>query len=543
MKKRLAVMCMAAALATTMMPMGVLAAENTKTLVTDSEKKETEREYKAYQIFTGDYYLNESGEKILSNVDFSDNVSEQARREVKQLLGLPEDASVDEVLKVISGENFDAKKFAASVSEMALRNGEQTLFGNGQVLAVVDGKANIGTPGYFIIIDTTEELGEGESRNAALLQTTNGTLEIKDKKGTVTSDKKVADCNDSTGEKTNGACVNTADHDIGDVIDFKLTGTVAENYDLYENYVFIFHDRQSEGLALLEDSFIVTVENAGEETITLLPGQYTVATAATEGYDAAMQDGCTFEVRFENMKNIPAIKANSTVVVDYQAVLTKDAVIGAAGNPNEMTLEFSNNPDTQDTGKTKVHKTTVFTYKVVVNKVDDNKNPLAGAQFALFKLYKDWTPEEGLVENKDYYVKDQAYYQFVAEPEAETGDASNVKNRFTFKGLDDGQYILVETKTPDGYNTIAPYEFTVKASHDDGELKLTSLNGDLIVGEVELTTNVEDGCLTTDIQNKKGTLLPSTGGMGTTLFYLIGSALVVGAGITLFVRRRITKEL
>lgn len=124
---------------------------------------------------------------------------------------------------------------------------------------------------------------------------------------------------------------------------------------------------------------------------------------------------------------------------------------------------------------------------------------------------------------------------------------SNNGTTFTFKGLDDGEYILTETTTPSGYNTIDPITFTVKADHTitwDGKNRtgvLTSLNGTEASGKITFTANGDKSELATDVVNKQGSLLPSTGGIGTTIFYVIGGILMVGAGVILVSRRRRSK--
>ena len=120
----------------------------------------------------------------------------------------------------------------------------------------------------------------------------------------------------------------------------------------------------------------------------------------------------------------------------------------------------------------------------------------------------------------------------------------NDMTTFTFSGLDDGDYKLSETTTPAGYNTISDIEFTITAEHEinSDNPALTSLNGNVSSGVITFTPNTSGGSLTTDVINQKGSTLPSTGGMGTTLFYIIGGVLVVGAAVLLIVKRRMSVE-
>ena len=235
---------------------------------------------------------------------------------------------------------------------------------------------------------------------------------------------------------------------------------------------------------------------------------------------------------------------SSVVTVEFTAVLNENANIGSLGNPNEVYLEYSNNPnkseagdntpgtpdqpdqpdqpeDEHETGKTPNDVVIVFTYKVVVNKVDNEGNDLPGAGFTLYK-------------------KDAESGEYVELAAVEAGTAT----QFSFVGLDDGEYKLVETDTPQGYNSIEDIEFTVTAEHDilSDNPALTSLSGEAVSGEVTFTPVVSQGSLSTDVVNNKGTTLPETGGMGTSIFYILGSILAVAAVVLLVKKKRMGAE-
>ena len=220
------------------------------------------------------------------------------------------------------------------------------------------------------------------------------------------------------------------------------------------------------------------------------------------------------------------------VVLTYNCTLNNDAVVGKAGNPNTVHLEFDNNPNKcgEGTPGGKTHDDTniVFTYKTVFNKVDKDKNPLTGADFKLEKKVKGkWVDVTTLGDGTNKPAK--------------TGDTTG--STFTFTGLDDGQYKLTETTTPGGYNTIDPIEFTITAEHDvkSDNPALTALTG---TGDKEftMTPDLNAGSLSADIINEKGSTLPSTGGIGTTMFYIIGAIMVIGAGVVLISRRRMNVQ-
>ena len=238
-----------------------------------------------------------------------------------------------------------------------------------------------------------------------------------------------------------------------------------------------------------------------------------------------LTDGDTFEVRFANLKSTAA-KANSVITVEYSSTLNDQAVLGSTGNPNTMHITYSNNPNDDqggEDGKTPDDTVIVFTYKVVANKVTKNPAyveggtepeyiPLKGAGFTLYKK--------------------NASGKYVAVGSEVKGDKMTT---FEWKGLDDGDYKISETTTPAGYNTIADIEFTITAEHEvlSDNPTLTSLSGgDKFTGEVET------GALSADIENNKGSTLPETGGMGTTIFYVLGSVLVIGAAVLLITKKR-----
>ena len=209
---------------------------------------------------------------------------------------------------------------------------------------------------------------------------------------------------------------------------------------------------------------------------------------------------------------------------------------------NKAKLEFSNNPNEEQdgnkkpsTGETPWDNVIVFTYKVVINKYANSVaegNKLSGAEFTLEKIVKDTNVEGG--SRKD----------IVAVVKSKDGTS------FTFNGLDDGNYILTETKTPATYNTIAPITFKVTAEHEiewtlsdttEGNRRtdvLTNLTGEKVTGEISFTVAKKDGQLSADVVNMSGSTLPSTGGMGTTIFYVVGTILVLAAVVLLITKKR-----
>ena len=323
-----------------------------------------------------------------------------------------------------------------------------------------------------------------------------------------TSEKKVKDINDSKGT-TMTDWQDSADWDIGDEVPFQLKGTVVADYDKYTVYKMTFHDHESKGLTLIKDSVEVYVD-----------GNKVTDTTKYEVVTEHLGDNCTFEVRFADLKKISDVKAGSVITVEYKSELNKDAVIGSLGNPNEMYMEFSNNPNDDqggETGKTPVDKVIVFTYKTIVNKVDPEGNPLEGAEFTLEKKVGEEWVEKAVVKNTE-------------------------GTTFTFKGLDDGLYRLTETKTPAEYNTMNPnpLEFEITATHEETavEPKLLTLKGNVTTGDVSFESSLENGSLTANVVNNKGSELPSTGGMGTTILYAAGTVMILAAAVFLVMQKK-----
>lgn len=446
----------------------------------------TDHVYEIYQIFTGDV----SG-TTLSNVKWGQNGTGTEGETVDSttldaIKGIDKDASDQTKLETI-------KKYAKL---------ESTLF------KTVTNGASVKVPeGYYLIKDTDKSLAGKDDSYTTYIVKVAGNVDITPKSDKPSSEKKVKDTNDTDGTTTDWQ--DSADYDIGDEVPFQLKGTVASNYDSYKTYKFVFHDKESKGLTFNKETVKVYVDG------TEITQEYTIKENPT--------DNDTFDVEFTNLKDIKSVHAGSVITVEYKSTLNEEAVLGEKGNPNEMHLEYSNNPNDDqggETGKTPKDIVIVFTYKTIINKVDASGAALKGAEFKLYKVMKDGSEEEVAV---------------VKNPEGTT---------FTFNGLDDGNYILRETTTPDGYNSISDIKFRITASHDvlSAFPALNDLTGNKVTGEIELIADKTAGSLTSDIVNQKGSELPETGGMGTTAMYLVGGVLVAGALLLLITKRRMDTD-
>ena len=464
--------------------------------------------YEAYQIFTGDL----SG-TTLSNIVWGSGVSEAGQT------ALGDAAAKAETLKT----EADAKAFAKAVAPYLTTAA-------GSANTVTDGKYVISglAAGYYLVKDQDGSLtGDNDSYTEYIIQVV-GNVTATPKSDVPEVQKKVKDINDST-DTTKTDWQDSADYDIGDSIPFQLKATLADNVSSYTTYKVVFHDTLSKGLTYNNDAKVYI---DGTET----NGFTVTATVNADGTT-------TLTVSCDDVKALGA--GNSSVItVEYTAKLNENAVLGSAGNPNEVYLEYSNNPNksekgNNETGETPKDVVIVFTYKTIINKVDSENKPLTGAAFKLEKLIKG---------------KDGAADTWTTVKEFTVDETTT---SFTFSGLDDGQYKLTETKTPVGYNTIDPIYFVIEATHDETAdaptLKtlnayLTDANGNkqtemkdgesvnIDLGTVDLTA----GSITTTVVNKSGSKLPSTGGIGTTIFYVLGGVLVLAAVVLLVTKKRMS---
>ena len=468
--------------------------------------------YEAYQIFTGDLATNEAGNKVLSNIVWGSGVSEAGQT------ALGDAAAKAETLKT----EADAKAFAKAVAPYLTTAA-------GSANTVTDGKYVISglAAGYYLVKDQDGSLtGDNDSYTEYIIQVV-GNVTATPKSDVPEVQKKVKDINDST-DTTKTDWQDSADYDIGDSIPFQLKATLADNVSSYTTYKVVFHDTLSKGLTYNNDAKVY------------IDGTETNGFAVTATVNA---DATTLTVSCDDVKALSAVNS-SAITVEYTAKLNENAVLGSAGNPNEVYLEYSNNPNksekgNNETGETPKDVVIVFTYKTIINKVDSENKPLTGAAFKLEKLIKG---------------KDGAADTWTTVKEFTVDETTT---SFTFSGLDDGQYKLTETKTPVGYNTIDPIYFVIEATHDetadDPTLKtlnayLTDANGNkqtemkdgesvnIDLGTVDLTA----GSITTTVVNKSGSELPSTGGIGTTIFYVLGGVLVLAAVVLLVTKKRMS---
>lgn len=340
--------------------------------------------------------------------------------------------------------------------------------------------------GYYLI-DTT--LG-----TLCSLDTTTPNVEMQEKNEVPSQKKEVQEDSDGTWGDENTA-------EIGDTVNYRTTISAKKGAQGY-----VLHDVMSAGLTLDPDSIEAAGLTKGQDANS---GDYHVVTTG-------LSDGCTFEVVF-HQSYLDTITANTDIVVTYSAVVNENAQVSPSDNPNTTKLEYgeASNPEDKFTPPS---ETKTYTFKVDVVKTDGDNKVLDGARF---KLYDEKTGgnEIALVEVSD------GVYRLAKDGETGVEYITTVNGQLEIKGFDaNTNYYLEETKAPDGYNKLAErVEIAVK----EDNLEASVSNDTWQSGGVHIVNNT-------------GSLIPSTGGMGTTIFYIIGGVLVAAAGIFFVIRRRVS---
>ena len=426
--------------------------------------------------------------------------------------------------------------------------------------------------GYWLFLTAAAGKPDGKSTDAftspvyAVIDGVNPTT-ITPKKGVPTVEKKVLDDADAVADdiKVSDKWKDVADSQIGQEVNYKLTGTIASNYATFSTYAYKFTDTLSGGLDYVNGSVEVYAVNNGAYT-KIDTNHYSVKYADT---------GKTLTVEFKagngdkGLKDVAGVTADTQIVVFYKAKLNDSAVIGNAakdkkgGNPNTVKLEYSNNPYTEGTGETIEDTVADFAFKLNLNKVDQGTEK--GLARAVFTIQSDDANTNG------QYVasKTDTTARVVAGQLVTVANANNLPDYVKFtsgndgkiavSGLDAGSYKVTEVQTPDGsYTKAEPFTFTIKAGYDKTAMKVTDLKAEVsesdkgrtdiafgkldgTAGDHKLTgtggTNVDTGEVTINVGNAKSVGLPITGLNGVTFTWIAGGAVLV-VGVAHLIRSR-----
>lgn len=494
--------------------------------------------YKAYQVLKGTQKENETA---LGDVKWGDGINKDTFLTKIKAIEVGGEKVFD--IDAVNDTDAGAAKFAEILAANTSIANEVAQAAAASVAETATAEIDAGAAevdvasGYYLIVDAKEFSSTDTNtwKNLNILQVTDS-ITIKQKNDVPSVDKQVQDeTGDAEANATDG-WGETADHAINETFQFKLTATIPDKpeMDQYKKYYLKFNDTMSAGVTYDGIESVKVYGKDGTELATLTESQYTLTSNVTD-------NGTTLGVEIADLKALIAggdIKGVKVEVV-YNAHLNEKAVVGDVDdNDNTVNLDYSRNPNDEsggETGKTPDDTVWVFTYEMDNTKVDGTNNnaPLGGAQF---KLYKDdngtiSTEEVGLI----YDTEKQAYRPIKAGETATPMESAESTGKFNIIGLDAGTYWLKETKTPDGYNTCADQKITISATHSE--------NAD----EASATTNItyqqndSDSNGAFQIVNNKGATLPGTGGIGTTIFYIVGGVLVVGAGVLLITKKRMAK--
>lgn len=479
----------------------VAADETYSITINNSAKGHT---YEAYQIFTGDL-----SERKLSNIVWGSGITDDGQTALQNKYDTAETKSAAGVAAALTNDN--AAQFAKDAAGYLT---ETKVESTGSY--VISGL----TAGYYLVKDRDGSLSGKDDAYTSYILRVAGNVTVSPKSAKPTVDKQV---HDETADAETGAVDGwgeSADHAINESFQFKLIANLPADADFaaYSTYQVVFTDTMSDGVTF-ESIASVTVDG-----ITLNSEQYT--TTATAG-----QAGKSWTLTISNIKAVEGINLadGADIVVIYNAHLNENAQVnhatGTTTNKNSVYLEYSNNPNGVGMGQTAPDTVWVFTYEVDNTKVDATdsakKTPLAGAGFKLYD--STGRTEIGLI----YDAAISAYRPVKTGETAVEMKSADSTGVFNIKGLDAGTYILKETTVPDGYNKCDDITIVIEASHTEA-----------VGGDSATTTLSEDTNVTNTIENKQGSTLPETGGMGTTLFYVLGGILVAAAIVLLVTKKR-----
>lgn len=395
-------------------------------------------------------------------------------------------------------------------------------YGDGYYLFVSDGlkadKPNTGTSPIFAIV--------GGEPVTVTEKTSIPTVEKK-----VLNDSKVKDANitDQTGWE------DYADSQIGQKVNYKLTGTIADNYATYDSYAYKFTDTLSQGLTYAKGSLEVYALN-NESYTKIDQNSYTVVEPAEDNNNTltvSFNDKGLKSATAANESDLLNIDAKTQIVVFYKAELNSKASYEAPGSKNEVYLEYSNNPMAEGTGKSEIDVVTDHVFRLDVTKTDkDTGSALTGKNLQAGFKVKVIRGDEGTLDNKwlgenGEIVEESQAYEFKTQLD---------DGKVYIPGLDTGTYQITETTTPTGYNTVAPFEITVTPSYkNNGELDTLTVSSNN--KEMTVIKDANGATIPLTIKNKKGSGLPLTGLNGVTFTWIAGGA-VLCIGVAHLIRSR-----
>lgn len=501
-------------------------AANGSVTIKNAENNVTD--FKGYKIFDANVVKDENGKTLVSNITWANEKVEAAVKGViteidpSTNIATAQDAA-EWIKKHVAGtdEEFRVASESAAYKIAAAVSAVTNLDDSSDYTTTSNGVANNLSHGYWLFVTDASTVTGVEAATAPIFTVVGDeAVNINEKTSIPTVDKEV---------KENGNWGNVSDSQIDEEIEYRLTGSVADNIDTFTTYTYEFHDHLSVGLEAIQSSVAVTIDGQ------LVQPTNNYSVQLTDTLDASNKViGHDLKISFTDLK--AAAKAsdvtltkNSKVVVTYKAKLTRDAEYTATGNTNEVTLVYSNDPMSKGTGTSTPKKVTDYVFGLDITKIEEgNKNKKLAAGFKVKVV------DNGDSASAGKWLKDDGTLVETKENASEfMTDATN--GEVFIPGLVKGTYEIAETTTPSGYNTIAPFQITVTPTYDqNGELST------LAVGEnVEKVTpgTANGSVMSITIENKKGSGLPLTGLNGVTFTWIAGGA-VLCIGVAHLIRSR-----
>ena len=495
--------------------------------------------YDAFQIFTGDV----SDDNTISNVAWGSSIAHPN----EFLAQLTKDSTIGDKFET----SFTPQEAAAVISQWSDSDNNSIAFArcvcnyvysDGDSTPVLQGGHTNGfkleEAGYYLIVDTSSFSSDANNDsyhayNSFLLKVNqkNYHVQITPKVVKPTVKKEVYDNDDGSSSGDNNGWGSSADHAINEEFKFRLIAKLPESennghaYDYYDKYSVIFHDTLSDGITYDRPDSVVIKSNGKTYVIPNDSSKYTIGLESQNYLVVKIPDvkACAKDAGFD-------LNDGATITVTYTAHLNENAAVnGSAENKNSVRLQYSNNPrpDGEYWGYTPNYtpesEVYVYTYQLNNTKYHDDDTPgneLAGAGF---KLYSDADCKNEV----KLYQDGEFYYPIKNATGKEAVEMKSAANgQFNVKGLDAGTYYLRETTPPAGYSACPDTTIVISATHDGNRVNLESSK-----------------LYTTIINNKAGGItLPSTGGIGTTLFYVVGGGLMVAAIVLLVTKKRMENK-
>lgn len=527
--------------------------------------------FKAYQIFKAKVDDVKDRGKVASDIKWANDAIDS-----KVITAITESAEYKELVKTDPTKKLADKPTASDVAEWLSQNVKGTSAGtattggtrvaSGSVLnsiakAVAKDETAVGSSfkageewtcpdgsgdGYYLFVsDGLTDPAKPNTGTSPIFAIVGGNpVTVTEKTSIPTVEKKIFD--DTAGLDAADAGENnwkdSGDAWIGQEIDYRLTGHVADNIASYDTYYYEFQDTLSKGLKVVKNSdgspnglHVYIVDNGSKKEVAL---------DADKGYTATVTPGETelLNVTFKNLKTVQTTKgesievgAASKVVVTYKAQLTSDVEYKAAGTTNEVKLIYSNNPMTDDKGTSESDKVTDYVFGLDVTKTDADSNNTNAKLVARFKVRMTKVKNTDIPGGGKWLTQEGG----LTSEASEAGVfATENDNKVFIPGLVEGEYQIIESEAPAGYNTIDPFTITVAPEYDStGTLKTLNVTSSSDMATAKTEKNLTTTKIPVTIRNKKGSNLPLTGLNGVTFTWIAGGA-VLCIGVAHLIRSR-----